>query len=46
MKENKENQEMQRKSAKLPAVSAENKVIDYLLETGLETPVFLFDGRY
>ena len=46
MKENKENKEMQQKSAKLPVVSAEDKVIDYLLETGLESPVFLFEGRY
>ena len=46
MNSKKETEEKGRKSAKLPELTSDGKVVDYLLETGLETPVFLFEGRY
>ena len=41
----KEVEEKGKKNAKLPELTSDGRVVEYLLDTGLEAPVFLFEGR-
>ena len=46
MKNKSETGEVKHKNAKLPELTSNGKVVEYLLDTGLEAPVFEFEGRY
>ncbi len=35
-----------RKPAKLPALPASERAVEYILETGVDAPIFLFEGKY